>query len=792
VNRPIRGKLLRIILLTSGSVLLLTCSILFAYQYYTFRQAAVHNLATLGEVIAANSTAALAFENVDDAATILAALDAEPQVVAAGLYKKDGTLFATYPANIAGTELPTATEADGYRFDASYLVGFQSVAERDNKRLGTLYLRSDMRPMYANFWLYGLVVAAVIALALFAAYLISLRLQQQISEPILALANTALAVSERSDYSVRAAPAAGLELGQLTGAFNHMLTRIQTQLGNLALLQQITRAIAERQDMNSIFKVVLRNLEDSMPIDFGAICLYDPIRQTLTVRCIGERSALLSASVGLSDLQVLPADRNGLARCVLGVLVYEPDIRDATSAFPQQLARGGLRSMVCAPLLVESTVFGVLIAARKTAKSFSSSDCEFLKQLSEHVALAAHQTELHGALQQAYDDLRQTQQTAMQQERLRALGQMASGIAHDINNAISPVALYTDALIEHEPLSERARGYLITIRQAIEDVADTVARMREFYRHREPQLVLAQVELNRLVKQVVELTRARWNAQPQERGIFIDLRAELDERLPEIMGAEGEIRDALTNLIFNAVDAMPEGGVLTVRSRALDRGDSTSNVRCVAIEVADTGVGMDGETRQRCLEPFYTTKGERGTGLGLAMVYGMVQRHSAELEIDSERGKGTTMRLIFPAATPALGTVTQFPASHVLRRRLCILIVDDDPLLIKSLRDILETDGHTVKAADGGQAGISAFFAADKLNPFDIVITDLGMPQVDGYKVAASIKSGSPRTPVIMLTGWGQRLLAEKSLPDHVDKVLAKPPRIQELRTALAEMTSAA
>ena len=132
-------------------------------------------------------------------------------------------------------------------------------------------------------------------------------------------------------------------------------------------------------------------------------------------------------------------------------------------------------------------MFGVLIVARREAAGFSSGDCEFLRQLSEHVALAANQAQLYDALQQAYDDLRQTQQTVMQQERLRALGQMASGIAHDINNAISPVALYTESLLEHETgFSERARKQLEIIQRAIDDVAQTVARMREFYRQREP------------------------------------------------------------------------------------------------------------------------------------------------------------------------------------------------------------------------------------------------------------------------------------------------------------------
>jgi signal transduction histidine kinase/CheY-like chemotaxis protein len=411
--------------------------------------------------------------------------------------------------------------------------------------------------------------------------------------------------------------------------------------------------------------------------------------------------------------------------------------------------------------------------------------------LSEHIALAAHQAQLYNALQQAYDDLRQTQQAVMQQERLRALGQMASGIAHDINNAISPVALYTESLLENEPgLSPRARGYLETIQHAIEDVAATVARMREFYRQREPQLSLTTVRLNLLVEQVLELSRARWSDMPQQRGVMIKLNTELQPDLHVILGVESEIREALINLVFNAVDAMPDGGTLTVRTKSaesLEATPTTSTVPHVSLEVSDTGVGMDEDTRRRCLEPFFTTKGERGTGLGLAMVYGMVRRHGADIEIQSAVGKGTTVRLIFPVPATALPEMAQPLQAATLPSRQRILVVDDDPLLIKSLRDILETDGHLVVTANGGQAGIDTFRSSKERNePFAIVITDLGMPYVDGRKVAATIKELSPATPVIMLTGWGQRLMTEGNVPPNTDRVLSKPPRLRELRQALA------
>jgi len=586
----------------------------------------------------------------------------------------------------------------------------------------------------------------------------------------------------------------------LTDAFNGMLervesaqTRLQSQLNRLDLLHRITRAIGERQDLASIFLVVLRNLEDELPIDFGCVCLYDATAasNSLSLATLGARSRDLAAALGLDEGARVPIDQNGLARCVGGQLVYEPEVADIPFPFPCRFAAAGLHSLVLAPLLVEARVFGVVVVARRRAQAFNSGECEFLRHLSEHVALATHQAQLVMQLQRAYDDLRQSQQTVMQQERLRALGQMASGIAHDINNAISPISLYTESLLEREPaLSERARNYLKTIQTAIDDVAETVARMREFYRPREPELNLVRVNLNRLVEQVVELTRARWSDVPLQKGIMIRLQPELDDQLPAIMGSEGEIRDALTNLIFNAVDAMQDGGSLTLRTRHVAPASGEDIEPRVYLEVTDTGIGMDEQTRRRCLEPFYTTKGERGTGLGLAMVYGMVQRHSAELEIDSAVGKGTTVRVSFVPMQSAVAVDSHRaenapPASH-----LRLLLVDDDPLIIKTVQEVLASEGHTVVTADGGENGINAFLAARVRGArFDAVITDLGMPYVDGRRVAAAIKGASPQTPVIMLTGWGRRMVAENEIPPHVDRVLSKPPKLNELRVALAELT---
>ena len=255
--------------------------------------------------------------------------------------------------------------------------------------------------------------------------------------------------------------------------------------------------------------------------------------------------------------------------------------------------------------------------------------------------------------------------------------------------------------------------------------------------------------MNRLAAQVVDLTRPRWRDIPQERGVVVEVRTDFEASLPDIAGNDSELREAITNLVLNAVEAMPAGGTITLHTFSHCRDGAGGGAPThVILEVRDTGMGMNEETRRRCLEPFFTTKGQRGTGLGLAMVYGVAERHEGKIEIESAVGSGTTFRLVFPIQRlhPSEGEpIVQPPPRMPSLRILCI---DDEPLLRAMLREILEKSGHTVQVADGGEAGIAAFRSARPEKPFEVVITDLGMPRVDGRQVAALLKKESPKTPV--------------------------------------------
>ena len=393
-------------------------------------------------------------------------------------------------------------------------------------------------------------------------------------------------------------------------------------------------------------------------------------------------------------------------------------------------------------------------------------------------------------LQKAYDELRQTQETVVQQERLRALGQMASGVAHDVNNALTPVVAYSELLLESQPeLSENARHFLEIIKQSGEDIAQIVARMRAFYRRRSGAESLSEVDLNETIQEVIELTRPRWRDISQRNGIAIEFQQQLQRPLPGLMTDPSEIREALINLIFNAVDALSRGGIITFATYHREIQKEGGSERHLFLEVRDNGVGMDEKTRQRCLEPFFSTKSLRGgTGLGLAMVYGMMQRHDGQIEVESAPGVGTCMRLVFPLhpktelAVP-VATVPQPP------RSLRVLCIDDDETIRQLLNDCLTQFNHQVTTAAGGEEALTLFRSAQQSGQaYEVIITDLGMPKMDGHQLARAIKAEVPKMPIVMMTGWGSMMKEDGETAPNVDVLVAKPPQLLELNDLLLRL----
>ncbi len=375
-------------------------------------------------------------------------------------------------------------------------------------------------------------------------------------------------------------------------------------------------------------------------------------------------------------------------------------------------------------------------------------------------------------LEKALAELRSTQKQIIQQERLRALGEMASGIAHDFNNALMPIVGFSEILLSRPAVladTTKASSYIEIIHTGATDAARIVARLREFYRVRDTTEVFTAVDAEKLIEQAIALTSPKWKDQAMANGA--EIRVERDFSPSRLaIGNETELREALMNLIFNAVDAMPKGGELTLRTR--DAGDA------IEIEVADTGGGMTEEVRRRCLEPFFSTKGERGTGLGLAMVFGTLERHNGAIEIRSAPGCGATFVLRLPVHQGEV-EVVGLGEREAKPRPLRILVVDDEPQVREVIAAFLTTDGHSVREAAHGQEGLNLMQSDD----FDLVITDKAMPGMNGDQMARAIKAQFPRLPVILLSGFSDFLDAE-TIP-CVEVVAPKPISMNGLRIAV-------
>jgi signal transduction histidine kinase/CheY-like chemotaxis protein len=376
-------------------------------------------------------------------------------------------------------------------------------------------------------------------------------------------------------------------------------------------------------------------------------------------------------------------------------------------------------------------------------------------------------------LKKALDELRATQQNVIQQERMHALGQMASGIAHDFNNALVPILGYCQLLQLRPNLladKEKTTSYLEIIHTAAHDAANVVSRLHEFYRPNRGGEVASPVDLKYLVEQAIKLTQPRWKDQAQGRGATVRVVSKVAV-MPPVAGNESALREMLTNLVFNAVDAMPQGGTISITAR---REGETAR-----LQFSDTGIGMSDEVRRRCLEPFFSTKGHQGTGLGLSMVFGIVERHKGSLDLQSEPGKGTTFVITLPFHRANSVAAASLPSPEK-SRSLNVLVVDDEPRVRELLRETLHADGHTVDVAEGGAEGLRKFSAGT----FDLVVTDKAMPGMSGDQLALAIKQRLPRTPIVLLTGFGQFLDKEK-MP-FVDVLITKPVDLLVFRQAIA------
>jgi signal transduction histidine kinase/ActR/RegA family two-component response regulator len=542
------------------------------------------------------------------------------------------------------------------------------------------------------------------------------------------------------------------------------LEREKSQRESLGALLTVSRAVVNTLDLNTILTTIAKQIRQVIQTDECTVFLYDDREKLLTPAVCDARSYV----------EEMLAVRLKLGEGITGTvaLTGRGEIVNDAEGDPRSLTVPGTppeeSALLCVPLMSREHVLGVITLSRLGTRGFQQEDLELATLFAGQCSAAIANARLYESMKLAYDELRATQVQLVQSAKLNALGEMAGGVAHDFNNILAAILGRTQLLLQsvNDPEIRRQLG---VVEQAALDGAQTVRRVQEFTRVRQDER-FETLDVNRVLYGVVELTRPAWEAGAKRKGVVVNVLLEL-KATRTIAGAASELREVFTNMVLNAVDAMPAGGDLSISS-----SDEDGAVR---VQVRDTGVGMDADTRARVFDPFFTTKEVKGTGLGLSVAYGIVARHRGRIDVQSSPGNGTLFTLTFPVgAVPVeLGPLAEGPAPTAMR----VLVADDEESVLSVLAEMLRGMGHHVAAALGGPAAVEVL----RGEAFDVVFTDLGMPEVNGWDLASVVKSRRPECAVVLVSGWGFQLEEDAAASRGVDLVMGKPFSFGDVEGAL-------
>jgi signal transduction histidine kinase/FixJ family two-component response regulator len=389
-------------------------------------------------------------------------------------------------------------------------------------------------------------------------------------------------------------------------------------------------------------------------------------------------------------------------------------------------------------------------ASQLLKNSQHASTCERLRKCLQRIA-AAHAE---------YEELRER---ATHAEKMAALGELSFGVAHNVNNTLTGILGRAQLLLRTKD-PEKINSGIETIIKSAEDGAHIIRRIQDFAR-RQPSRKFQAVSVAALMKDVCEMSRPRWEAGVDGSQIRLALVADCTAA---VLGDAVELREVLVNMIYNAIDAMPSGGEIRLSSQETNRG--------IVLTIADNGTGMTPEVKSRLFDPFFTTKGKGGTGMGMAVSFGIIRRHNGSIEVESEPGRGTTIRISLPVAEGADANAEALPAileTSTGRDKIRVLVVDDETAVREVLREALEAEGCEVMVAESGETALKLYDAsAGKL---DVVFTDIGMPEMSGWELASEIRKRSNTIPLAIVSGWADAISCDARLAIKADWVVSKP-----------------
>ncbi|HEU4329120.1 MAG TPA: GAF domain-containing protein, partial [Roseiflexaceae bacterium] len=578
-------------------------------------------------------------------------------------------------------------------------------------------------------------------------------------------------------YGVDAVQAVGAIAGQAAAALEsaRLSAAAQAHTLRLEVIAGITSTISNRdvsRELPSVLRTIIHQMRRIVPCDHAAVALVNPEEDTFTLETVYDASVRDWSRLPAG--QRIPADQTPWqSACRTGSPVLQSDLAQSPFEHDRRLAEQGLRSGIVVPIIGQRRAFGALSFASQRTGVYSDVQIATLLELSLYLGPVLHNARLAHEREETAVKLARTQEHLNLVDKVRTVGQLASGVAHDFNNLLAAI-LGNAQLLQLEISDSDQLEMIQIIERAARDGTETVRRLQGFARmeHDSPMI---EVRLDMLARDAIDITRPRWRDLAHSRGASITIERRLEAVVP-IGGRPAELREVLTNLMINAVDAMPEGGTLTVKTY----DDPVAGE--VVVEVCDTGMGMPPEVRARVFDPFFTTKGEQGTGLGLAVSLGIVQSHGGQIEIDSEVGAGTRFCVRLPVRSAV------YAAHQRARRELeiapChVLLVEGEEMIRTATARLLRRWGHQVTEATGGIEALQLF----QPNTYDVVLSDLGMPDMNGWDLLAQLKRVDPDVPTVLITGWGRQYSADEARGRGADFVIEKPFDQETLREALAE-----
>lgn len=587
------------------------------------------------------------------------------------------------------------------------------------------------------------------------------------------------------------------DIEHVEGLVHDVTSTVKTE-SYLRLSNELAHLLNCRLDTQSILSMVVDRLIAAGAASRVAVVLPDSTNEMFEVsaQCGGVQHA---NAARLNKTFLAAGSR--FAYCMSQLeIVYNSNLEERNPDDESSLIDSGIRSELLIPICEDKEPIGVLAVGRDRTDAFETTDIEFMRRVADHLGVAMQKARLYSELKTAYETLQQTQAQVIQQERLRAVGQMASGIAHDFNNALSSILGFADLLLVRPNILEdplQTREYIKYIHESATDATSIVKRLREVYRKPEDNGGFRSVDISALAERAIEITEPIWGSEGRGKGLNIEVTSKL-ERTPPVRCDPSAIREVITNLIINGVDAIAakanavadQADTETPSWEKVEQIEIKSSIQSdeVILSVRDTGHGMPEDVKAQCLEPFFSTKGEHGTGLGLAMVANTLQRHSARLDIESKPGYGTTFSISFAVDDSSADNLQHKANAPDLKEGLHVLLVDDVLLAREAIKEYLKISRAVVVTASSGAE------ALEKLDEgyFDLVITDKGMPGMPGDELAKRIKQLRPNLPIILMTGFGAFMKARGEQPEGVDLIVSKPVSYNDLMIVIARVMDAA